>query len=189
MSSKANMAKNASINFSNRFAENYPYFNDLMRGAITESMYWNIYSESQFRQNTLPVSYIKELFALNMQRTVPGTLDLYRKLVLPNRQRPSYFIVSDHIKEYSDLVKKWHPDIFEWADGVFWSYDYGGIKQDEDFFIGFLQKNNFNKNNVIFIDDSIRNIKNAEKAGILSFHFSDSKDLKGKLAKYGFFFN
>lgn len=174
--------------FATGLEKSYPCYKDLMRGMITEAEFWKTLSEKLARRNGLSMLYVQELFKANMRKTIPGTLKLYKSLILPNGCIPKFFIVSDHIQEYSDLLKRWHPEIFEWADEVFWSYDCGALKEDKGFFTEFLRKNKLNCNDVIFIDDSKKNIENAQKANILSLYFTSSKRLKNDLSKLRFTF-
>ena len=97
---------------------------------------------------------MRDLFTLNMKKTIPGTLDLYNRLVLPNGYSPKYYIVSDHIKEYREHITNWHRDIFNLNDKAYWPYDCDRIKRDDDFFTNFFQDNSISSNDVIFIDDS-----------------------------------
>ena len=180
--------ENVSREFSKRFRDNYPNFNDLMRGVISEEEYWELFSRGEAWSDGFSTSLVRELFVLNMQKVVPNTFDLYRKLLLPSGQSPKYYIVSDHIREYSRLVENWHRDIFKWADKVFWSYDCGNIKRDEGFFTNFLRNNELGESDVIFIDDSDWNIENAESSGILSFHFDNAERLESELVACGFSF-
>lgn len=174
--------------FSIRFASTYSVFNDLMRGRISEEEYWECLYLDSLWSGILSIADMKNLFALNMKKIIPGTLDLYNRLILPNGYSPKYYIVSDHIKEYREHITNWHHDLFNLADKVYWSYDCGRIKRDDDFFTIFFQDNSISSYNAIFIDDSKQNIDNANKSNILSIYFSSSEALKEDLLKLGFSF-
>ena len=62
--------------FSIRFASTYSVFNDLMRGRISEEEYWGCLYSDGLWSDTLSITDMKNLFALNMKKTKPLNLSI-----------------------------------------------------------------------------------------------------------------
>ena len=107
---------------------------------------------------------------------------------MPNGNRPVFILVSDHIKERKDRMVAFHKDVFSFVDDMCWSYDFGMIKSDKDFFKELLIAKSLTPQKVILIDDSLWNIENAQKSHIKSFHFRNCCTLERELRAVGFSF-
>ena len=180
-----------------RFLEVENYFRDLLRGEMAEDEFWRIV----LSEGTWPfgLSEIKGIFSKNLQGVVPGTLDVYRRIVshpcsLVNHHgmalsgRPEIYIISDHIEERLDEVKGYHPDVFSLVSKTFWSCELGMIKMDDNFFPRFLRIIDVPKDEIIFIDDNSLNTTAAAQAGIASIRFENATQLETVMKEYGFQF-
>ena len=178
-----------------RIRETEDFFENLMRGKLTEEIYYKIF----FANNDFPFTeaQMRKYFSRSFQTSVPGTLDLYRRIVsCPKRLdsgelqegRPDIYIVSDHITERLGEIKGYHPEIFNFVKGVFWSCELGRIKCDPHFFEDLLMTLGVDADEVIFIDDSRDNIMAAKRAGIYGIQFMNSDQLHLELFQLGFKF-
>lgn len=180
-----------------RHLETECYFHELLRGKMTEDEFWHIVlSEGDW---PFGIPEIKGIFSKNLRGVIPGTLDVYRRIVahpcsLVNQHgmalsgRPEIYIVSDHIEERLDEVKSYHPNVFALVSKAFWSCELGMLKRDDDFFPRFLRIIDVPKDEIIFIDDNAFNTTAAAQAGIASIRFENATQLETVMKEYGFRF-
>lgn len=178
-----------------RFDETEKEFGDLMRGKITEEEYYDVFFANGmlFTREDLA-----DFFSASFQRNISGTWGVYQRIksypkyllhpTLIQEGVPDIYIVSDHIKERIDEIKGWHPEIFSFTAGEFWSCELGKIKRDPHFFEELLDKLGVEFDEVVFIDDNPINIRAAKKAGITGIAFTSSEELEQNLASLGFTF-
>ncbi|MBQ9017989.1 hypothetical protein IJ118_02925 [Candidatus Saccharibacteria bacterium] len=175
-------------------------FLNLMRGRITEDAYWHKF----FAYNKWPFSIdeIEALFSENLKITIPGTLDLYRRIVRHPRSvnsgrgeddyvegAPQFILVSDHIAERLNELKLYHPDVFKLMSDEYWSCDMGCVKNDEDFFPNVLHDIDISSSNVLVIDDNRDNLQSAARIDIHGILFHNATQLETVLREaYGFEF-
>lgn len=174
-------------------------FKALLRGEITEDAYWSYFSWNQDWPTGINENVFKSAFTANLKNTIDGTLDVYERLAasplsiaFPNEtiiSAPKIYIVSDHIREREEEVRKNHPRVFEAATEVFWSFNFGKIKQDPGFFEKLLKKTGYKPEEVLFIDDSADNVCAARRAKISAIHFQNAEQLEGVLRRCGFKFS
>lgn len=199
------VARDHGAEVSKRFWERHDEVNDkileLFRDNCKEDDYWQAILED----GSLPFSlnYIKHVLSENIQRVIPGTLDVYKSITSHPRSvsingvpsgdrlsgRPDIYIVSDHIKERLGQLKRAHPDLFDAVAGAYWSCDIGKIKGDPDFFPTVLSVSNLPAEKIVFVDDIERNVDSARKSGIYSILFKDADQLKLDFEKIGFRFD
>ena len=182
--------------FGQRHLETREDFNELMRGKMREDEYWYLFMQGY--SWPCDIQEIKSTFSENLKKTVPGTLDVYQRIIASPRSfrrmhsiiegRPEIHIVSDHIRERFDEIHRYHPDIFDLADKEFWSYEFGHVKKDDSFFPRLLRFLNLPPDEVIFVDDSAYNTTSATLAGITSIYFENAQQLERELGQYGFQF-
>ena len=167
----------------------YIEFENLMRGRMTEKEYWDIF----FKKGEYPFTYkdVNEAFAENLRKTIPDTADMYQRIISHPRHVgsaidmvegvPTIYLVSDHIRERIQFIKKSHKCLFKLFADEFWSFKIGKIKRDPGFFSNLLSKLNLRPEEVVFIDDSQVNINMATFAGVHSILFRNADQVENML--------
>ncbi len=74
-------------------------------------------------------------------------------------------------------------EFLQWFDGIVVSGIEKNRKPFPDFYQLLLDRYELNADEVIFIDDNVRNIKAAEELGIRSIHFTEAASLEKQLSK------
>lgn len=157
--------------------KNFRLFIDLMEGKMTEDEYvekflsitkWNI-SKDRFKTTMRKV----------LDKKIDGTIQILKKIKKSNKFK--LVLLSDNVKEWVDYVLKTNTDL-KIFDYKFFSYELKSIKEENITFVRVLDKLNAKPEEVIFIDDSMTNIKSAESIGIKGIQFISAsmleKDLK-----------
>jgi 2-haloacid dehalogenase len=113
---------------------------------------------------------------------VPGTADIMRDLKALGLR---LFALSNWSAETFPLVRGRFPelDLFE---KIFLSGEHGIVKPDERFYRIALDGIGLPVEQMLFIDDSRKNILAAERLGLRSLFFTDAKALRGDLLAMGF---
>lgn len=169
----------------------------LMRGKITEDKFWKEVLDDSCDW-PFGINEVKEFISDNMKQVIPGTLDVFKRIIeypkttgyIPKRIKgqPEIWLVSDHIRERREEIEALHPEIFELTSKQCWSFDYDMIKRDVGYFEYLLYSNNLQPNEVILIDDQLRNACHAHRAGINDIVFEDAAKLERDLRKCNFRF-
>ena len=162
--------------FEKRRLEVNDFFLDVMRGNHTEEEYWQgLLTGTNWN---ISIDELKKFVRLNLNRRVPGTLDLI------NRIGKNYNLIL-----LSDYVKEWMEYIIQNNDGLsrfnkrFFSYEYGKVKSDSDVFEYLIHQTQIIPEETVFIDDSLVNVQNAQKSGIDAILFTDADSLEEELRK------
>ena len=82
-----------------------------------------------------------------------------------------------HARERFEFIK--------WFDGIVVSGEEKKKKPSAEFYKILLNRYQLDSANTVFIDDSLRNIKGAEEAGIKGIHFHNAEQLKLELQNLG----
>ncbi|MBR2840119.1 hypothetical protein IKE82_02200 [Candidatus Saccharibacteria bacterium] len=172
---------------------------DLLRGCITEDKFWEDFLSTE--NWPFGVSEIKALFSKNLAEEIHGTYDLYTNIVKYPRRineaqtskdringRPAIWILSDHIAERKLELELLHPEIFNLAAQVTWSFDEVALKSDPGYFHRFIKRNYFDPEELFFIDNCIDNIHAAAKAKIPHAWFQNYRQLQYVMRRHGFWF-
>ena len=168
----------------------------LCRGEITEEEFWQnfvngaIWSWTNEKGDVLEVcpDRLKEAFRNNMKRSVPGVLKLYQRLHVAGIQ---FYLASDHFNEMVPLLIEWHPEVFGRIipkGNLFWSCELGMVKQDSEFFpyvLDMLRSRGIGPGNIIFIDDNLKNVKEARENKIAAIQFKSAGQLEEALKEIG----
>ncbi|MFC1842806.1 HAD hydrolase-like protein [Candidatus Dependentiae bacterium] len=87
---------------------------------------------------------------------------------------------------YKDFKQK-HPEIFQYFDDVILPSQENGYlrKPNHNAFVNYLENKKTPKNQIIFIDDKVKNVKKAEKYGIIGILFENHGQLVQELQKLG----
>lgn len=169
---------------------------ELCRGGITEDeFWWNFvngapWSWTNEEGQALKVrpDCLKEAFRDNMRRNIPGVLELYRRLHAAGIQ---FYLASDHFNEMVPLLIEWHPEVFGKIIPMgyrFWSCELGMVKQDSNFFpyvLDMLRSRGIGPGNIIFIDDNLKNVKEARENKIAAIQFKSAGQLEEALKEIG----
>lgn len=151
-------------------------FLDLMEGKITEEEYIDgILEETKWN---LDKEMFKKIARENHNQKVPGTMEIIKRL------KPYYglALLSDHVEEWIEHIAARNSEL-EIFDKKFYSYQIGSTKKSTETFHKVLKELNVKENEVVFVDDSITNIKVAESIGIESIHFLNAEQLEKELEK------
>lgn len=95
----------------------------------------------------------------------------YRLFLLSNTN-------SIHFDHYIKLFEKHYGyDFRSLFEDTYWSFVIGKRKPDPDPYLHILHEKNLKPEETLFIDDSIQNIRSAEKLNILAFHLTNGMDV------------
>ena len=173
-------------------------FKDLLRGRISEDEYWQEFFEKG--RWLFDMEDAKEALSKNLRDPLPdpATHVLERIMRYPRSLAgdfgfadgmPTIYLVSDHIESRLQEVKNAHPGIFKLFAREFWSCRMGCIKEDRGFFPTVIDEGHLKPEEVILIDDNIKNIAAASRFGIQGILYQSSHQLETELRdKYGFEF-
>ena len=181
-----------------------PWFCQLFRGRVSEDVFWDAMADG-FREvagydhTALDSKELKALYHENMQRVIPGTLDVFKRIMYypakighggrVGKGTPVIWIVTDGIAEMVKPIHEWHPEVFSVVEKEFWGCFHDTTKVDSCFFT-LLPKNVGSKSpaELLVIDNNERNVKCAEKAGIPAIQFVNAEQLESDMEKLGFVF-
>jgi HAD superfamily hydrolase (TIGR01509 family) len=97
------------------------------------------------------------------------------------RECSDIIIVSDNYRENIEYISKRY-FFKEWSISQFYSFDFKMIKSNPLFFKTLLvELSDYNKAEMVLIDDSKSNIKSAEKNGIKGIQFTNIEQLEKDL--------
>ena len=182
----------------NRRREINTIFYELLRGHITEDIYWEVF----LQKGNWPfnVEGLERIISFNLAEVVPGTLDVYQRIIgYPDiltltkshtdvAGRPEIWLVSDHISEREEELEYLHPEIFALTSRQIWSFKYSRLKSDIGFFEDLLSSYHLSAEEVLLVDDLMINIESASNAGIKTILFKDAEQLESRLSRHGFVF-
>jgi len=147
-------------------------------GHISEDTYWQAY---------LAISPNKKLKLEEIKA-------FYRSLLLPNRdlwklaqnfaERYDQYILTNHGREWAEFIRiKW--DVDKYFKGIFCSAWMGIAKPDIAFFESALKGSNKQPENILYIDDSQKNIEAAGTLGISGIVYISYNQVLSDIAKAG----
>ncbi|HSU28893.1 MAG TPA: HAD family phosphatase [Chitinophagaceae bacterium] len=113
---------------------------------------------------------------------VPGTLALFHQLKKRSDLR-LYALTNWSAELFPYALKKYH--FLKEFDGIVVSGEEKMKKPDPEIFQLLLKRFRLDANDVVFIDDSLRNIHAAEELRIRSIHFKNPEELKKDLEEIG----
>ena len=172
-------------------------FNSVMRGNLKEDDYFRTFFANQ--DFCFGKYDIRQVFSDAFKVTIPGTMDVYRRItscptqlpaggieVSKQNGMPKIYVISDHIAEHIGEIRSNHPEVFDVVTDTFWSCELGLIKTDTGLFGMVLLLLGIEPKEAVFIDDDWRKVRAARRAGIKSIHFTNAKRLERKLNSLGF---
>ena len=108
------------------------------------------------------------------------TLQFNRELVDLIRKDYPIYIVSDNYREnIAYISQRFH--FSDWAEKQFYSYDFGLLKTDKEFFKLLLDQLEESPEELLFIDDSKSKIDNAAEYGIQGIQFQNNAQVASAL--------
>jgi 2-haloacid dehalogenase len=131
--------------------------------------------------------YARELRCFDERwiETLGGPIDENVELLQRlRRQGEPLYSITNFCEEKFDAARRIHP-FLDWFDGILVSGREGLVKPDPRIFELFLTRFGFAATEVLFIDDSARNVAAARAAGMQAIHFVDGVDLAAELSARG----
>jgi 2-haloacid dehalogenase len=113
---------------------------------------------------------------------IRDTVELFRQI----KQRPeikTYALTNWSAETFPFALDRF--DFLHWFDGRLVSGEEKTRKPFPDFYQKLIDKFSINPSQALFIDDNLRNVKAAEEHGMISIHFKNADDLRGKLIEFG----
>lgn len=149
-------------------------FFNLMLGEITEEQYINdILKKTNW---DISINKFKSVIRENHNQAIKGTLEIVKEL----SKKYKLVLLSDHVKEWiEDILKK--NKSLEIFNKMYFSYELKNMKSSQETFRNVLEDLRANANQVIFIDDSKRNVEVATSLGIESIIFENAVQLRREL--------
>ena len=162
--------------FEKRRLEVNDFFLDVMRGNHTEEEYWQgLLAGTNWN---ISIDELKKFVRLNLNRRVPGTLDLINRI----GKNYNLILLSDHVKEWMEYIIQ-NNDGLSRFNKRFFSYEYGKVKSDSDVFEYLIHQTQIIPEETVFIVYSLVNVQNAQKSGIDAILFTDADSLEEELRK------
>ena len=110
---------------------------------------------------------------------IPRDIDIFTKLK-EKYGNVKLVVATNHVS----YVRKYIEKTFDNADDIIISAEIGMIKPNKDFYEYILNKYNINPDELLFLDDSIRNIDGALSLGIKTIKVDKGMDLYDEIVKY-----
>ena len=109
---------------------------------------------------------------------IEGTVEIFRELKARNEHK--FYALTNWSAELFPIALERY-DFLGWFDGIVVSGTEKDRKPNHSFYHTLLNRYKLQPNEVLFIDDNLRNIKAAEQLGIASIHFTSPHDLRVRL--------
>ncbi len=101
---------------------------------------------------------------------------------LADKEINLYVLSNFHRKAFLKVKQKY--DFFAFFDGKVISFQVSTIKPEEEIYKILISKYNLTPQNTLFIDDSINNIKAANKLQFQTIHFDYGIDLESEVSRF-----
>lgn len=111
---------------------------------------------------------------------IQGTVDIFKEIKKKNLIK-TYALTNWSAETFPRALELY--DFLHWFDGRVVSGEEKTRKPFKEIYEIIIRRYDLIKNETIFIDDNLRNIKAAEEVGIRSIHFTDPTSLKNELIK------
>ncbi|MEZ4883953.1 MAG: NIF family HAD-type phosphatase [Chitinophagales bacterium] len=159
---------NEKINWEIIHQLNHKYGRDLYVGVSKFPDFMGEYNELT-QQSLLGEEFFQLLF---------NTLKINTELIEFIRKDSEIVIVSDHYREAIEYISKRYA-FDTWAIHQIYSFDYKIVKSNPLFFKKLLEQiNEYEKESMVFIDDSPHKIESAAKNGIRGILFESNEQVK-----------
>jgi len=173
--------------FVEKFAKKYGLtkveFQDVYDRFTISAEYDNISSEKAW-QDLLDYFHIRENArsafesAMKLKKVIPGMFELLAKV---KEKRKVAYLTNYYPLAWEYCNKKW--DLEEKFDGGIVSFQVKARKPEEKGFKIILQQFNLKPEEILFIDDGLKNVKAAQLLGMQAIHFQNKQQLEKQLKK------
>lgn len=143
-------------------------------GEISEEQYFQRIIQS--KQLNIGIKDLQNIVRQEFSQEMPGMSALVTDLSKSN----TLILYSDHAIEWVSYILERHPFLSAFSKMVF-SYNQKCLKSDNGAFTKLLNELNLKNSEVIFIDDTAVNVKNAKESGIDAIQFKGRFDLEKTL--------
>jgi len=109
---------------------------------------------------------------------ISGTVEILKDLKASGKYR-IYGLTNWSAETFPIAIKQF--DFLNWFEGILVSGDEGIKKPDPAIYELLLERYSIDRKTALFIDDSLRNVRAAEKVGLKSIHFIGPESLKASL--------
>ena len=109
---------------------------------------------------------------------IPGTVEIFRQLKDSGKYK-IYALTNWQTGLFDFPLIRY--DFMQWFDGRVVSGEEKTRKPFPEFYQRLLDRYHVDPANALFIDDNLRNVKAAEKMGIMSLHFKSADQLSSDL--------
>jgi len=123
--------------------------------------------------------FLEYWFSAEKENT--NMVDLARELM---RKRVRLIVLSSNFKERTAYYKKHFPFLTELFEKVYYSWQTGFVKPDEQAFRLIFKENNLEPSECVYFDDSEKNVEVGNSLGIDSHFFVDASGVKKTLKNY-----
>lgn len=149
---------------------------EICKGNISE----DIYLENIIKRNSLPITSetLKTIIRNNFRNEVEGSIQILERLSF----KYELILLSDHAREWISYINTTH-NFFRFFKRTFYSYEFGKTKKSKELFVEVLKELSYMPSQCLFIDDSVKNIENAEAVGMQGIHFINANKLKKELIR------
>lgn len=142
------------------------------------------YSKSEFEDFLSAESGIpkEEIWpnVLNGVMVYEGTIEIIRELKRKNK----IALLSNYSHEaLLEIMEK--NKLFEHFEEIFISSHHGIAKPEAAFYNKIIDKLNLKPEEIVFVDDSLKNVEKANELGMVGIHFSSSEKLKTDIRDLG----
>ena len=180
----------------------------MFRGRVSEDEFWDDFvAKIVFRfpevcqeggAEALDNEWFKRLFYQTTQKTMPGPLDVFKRIMYYPMHvghggrggdgMPDVILVADSANESILELHNYHPEVFETAAAEVWSSRFHQVKTDPFFFSFMLKGFHGEPDEYLFISRDQEAIDLAEKSGIPCIKFIDAEQTENEMSRLGFMF-
>ena len=150
----------------------------LDRGVITEEEAINIFCNRNM-EDSKSIRLVMDNW-YQLLTPIEGTIEILR--VLNSAGYKNYVLSNYQLLAFQNVTKRF--DFFSCFDGGIISYKEKLLKPEKDIYDKLIKKYNIDPKESIFIDDTKENVESAKLLGFKTILFTDSIDLREKLAEY-----
>jgi HAD superfamily hydrolase (TIGR01509 family) len=145
-------------------------------GGFTTDEYFN--QLGAMFGNRFGIDRLKKAFGSVLPEPIPGMEDLVRRAA---QKTPSVVVSNTNEYHFSDVLPR--TPALKYLPKRYLSYQIGAIKPSKRFFEHVIRNETVPPGEMLFIDDVLRNVEAAEKAGMVGYQFRNVAELEKMLKK------
>jgi 2-haloacid dehalogenase len=138
--------------------------------------------ERQFPQHAENIRAYYDRWEEMLGGPIDGTVEVFKELKATGKYK-SYALTNWSAETFPIAQQKY--DFLNWFDGIVVSGTEKMRKPNPLFYQLILERYQLQADEVLFIDDNLRNVQAARKLGIESVHFESPEELRAELEKRG----